>query len=425
MADYFKSGSFGLSFGEQTTYTTEQTSMSDDLDCTLPSFTFAREVTDFALSRSKDFEEGQKVVGSRHGGSFSFSAPVTSQASGFNPATTAAALNPVMKLIKDFMGSSFVEATGDTIGATASDANTWELTAGGLSNGCGSAVVGPTTPYTVKAQGFIKDDDGAQEVTLFEDAQGTPAQNDVVVAMQTLYGSAAVAQPTPKTFKVVGDHTDHCMVLIGCMPQSMTLTLEAGKPITADFTYHFTDYKIKDPSTNPGGVTAPTSYTRVGAPMGVNQGRLWINSTSDGTSDTTDISVGIGGASLSVECALQEVASHGASQGVADVICLRRSARFSCTIPYTSAWVDGTAEDSTFSKYLEDGTSFSVSLQTGKQAGQLFQMLIPAAIVVEQPGLSDNDGIQSFDVTFGVGAYSSDGSASGDVKNSPIRIAIG
>ena len=62
-------------------------------------------------------------------------------------------------------------------------------------------------------------------------------------------------------------------------------------------------------------------------------------------------------------------------------------------------------------------------MQVGKTAGNIFAILIPAAVVTSQPDWGEVDGVQSYTLEFQPKDWTGDGSST-DAGNSPFRIAF-
>ena len=421
MASFFKRDVFSVGFGDQTVYDTA-VAITDIMETTLFDVSFAREINDLPLARTADFEEPQRVVGSKHGGTISFQAPMTSQAEGFDPTAGVPVItNPLLKLIKDFFGSSHVDPDYNNTIVAGSDGNTWVVDSGEtFLPGQAYATVG-ADPFVSHSAGFIK---SVSTVTgqLFEDAGDNPTVDDTVDPMLTFYNGTTVAQPTPRTFAMYGDGAAQLCKFVGCMPQQLQISMTAGQVPMATFTYVFTDYEY---ATSGGGLQAVTNYQRLAPIMGDERGRVFINGTSTGTADP-DGTCGLTDLQLTIDCELTPIPCHAGAQGYSDSIVRRRVATVTGSVPWTNdltpAFVSGT--DNIFNNALTNGTTISLSMQTGANSGKLMQFLIPAAIVKAQSSQVDQNGLQGFDFTLGVGSYDGDG-ASTNAGDSDIRLAFG
>ena len=393
------------------------------MEATLFDVTFAREINDLPLARTADFEEPQRAVGSKHGGTISFQAPLTSQASGFDPtAGVPTSNNPILKLIKDFFGNEYVDPDYDNTIAAASTASLWKVSGGETwVAGAPYAVIDGSGSFPLETCGWVKTF-GTVNATMFEDTSAVPTSGKKVAPMLTFYNGTSVGQPTPRTFAMYGDASDLYCQFVGCMPQQLQISMSAGAVPMATFTYVFTDYAY---ATSGGGLQSVTNYQRLAPIMGDEKGRVFINGTSTGTANAEG-TCGLTDLQITIDCELTPIPCHGGAQGYSDSIVRRRVATVTGSVPWTNdltpAFVSGS--DNIFNNALEAGTTISLSVQTGANSGKLMQFLIPAAIVKAQSSQVDQNGLQGFDFTLGVGSYDGDG-ASTNAGDSDIRIAFG
>lgn len=418
MPTYFKSQTFSVGFDDQTTFDEADGAPSwNILEATRPDVTFARNIETFALSRSSDFEEDARAVGSKHGGTLTFSAPLTSQAAAYDPTSGAPTVdNPLMKLIKDFIGNQHIGSTGSDIAVGGSDGDTWELTSGNLDSGA-AYLTGTGSSFAVSSAGFVKSYSTTTQ-ELFEDAIATPANGDDVYPTVTFYAGSTVQQPTFRTFGLFGDDATLYAQFVGCWPQRMVINANAGQTPTVEFTFGFTDYEM---NTSDGGLQSVTNYQRVAPLLGTDNARVFINGTSTGTADP-DGTCGVTDLQLEVSCEYTEVSCHAASQGVSTVSLNRRIGTLRFSALWSSDIISGT--DSIFGNSLTNDTTFSFSLQTGSTAGKAFGFLIPAAKVRTQPGITDANGLLAVSVEAGPSAYSGD-SGTGAPSDSILRVYFG
>ena len=415
MANYMSERLFSIGYSDQANLTTATSSFTF-LQAPFPTINFAREVEDLGLTAAQDFAIEARKVGSKHGGTLSFTVPLRSQPSSYDPTSDAITVNPEMDLLTELIGN------GDSYGYSASeiaggtDANTFVTTSAVTQPGhmmwTGAVASGV---HMLSSLGWSKSVTG-QTHTMFEDAIAVPAAGNGVYPRRTIFPDSTQV-PTPKTFCVRGAYAEHDIRLIGCIPEGATISFGAGDVPTVEFTYRFTDYSLE----SSGGLTAATEFTRLPPVLGNRKGRVFINGTNTGAADSEG-TCGVGGFSVTITPELVEVPCHGAAEGVSEMKIIRRDATVSFNVPYNASTTSGT--DTIFGNSLTSGTGVSISLQVGDRAGQIFAMLIPSAIVTAQPSFGVNDSLVGWSVEAQPGAYTGDGSSTAPGDTS-FRIAFG
>ena len=421
MPTYWSSKLFSVGFADQAAYSAKDNAPSYTyLVCELPDISFNREIEELDLGLDNDGVAPQRVVGSTHGGTFTIRMPLRGQSSAYDPSGTMTE-TPEIKLLKELIGTKVDESfvNGDGV-ASGSDANTVEL-AGVLTAGA-FAVFGEADDKSIHATGFVKSQSGPL-AQLFEDSIVSTV-GDRLPSM-TLFPNGS--QPTAKTFTIKGNDSSQSISMIGCIPESGSISLESGKVPMLEITYRFTGYEY---DTSDGGLQSATAFTRLSPILGTSKGRVWIgggnaagNGTgvSNGSAETTG-TCGVGSFKLDIALDVYEIPCHGASQGVSTVYVSKRNFTTSFTIPQESTHVDATTKDSVWGVSLSQEKGYSVSVQVGETAGNIFAVLIPAAVVTAQPGWGEVEGVQGFTLEMQPSDWSGDtGSAP---ANTPIRLAF-
>ena len=424
MPTYWSSKLFSVGFADQAAYSAKDNAPSYTyLVCELPDISFNREIEELDLGLDSDGVAPQRVVGSTHGGTFTIRMPLRGQASGYD-ATGSMTETPEIKLLKELVGTKEDQSYGDGDGtASGSDANTIEI--------LGSVTPGNFTLYgdaptkVVHCSGFVKSQTGTT-VNLFEDSiLSAVTDNSDKCPTMTIYPNGG--QPTAKTFTIKGSDSTQSICLIGCIPESGSISLESGKVPMLEITYRFTSYEY---DTSDGGLQSADVFTRLSPVLGTSKGRVWIgggNAAGDGTgasngSAETEGTCGVGSFKLDIALEVYEIPCHGAAQGVSTVYVSKRNFTTSFTVPQVSTHVDGTTKDSIWGVSLAQEKGYSVSMQVGAQVGSIFAILIPSAVVTAQPGWGEVEGVQGFTLEMQPQDWSGDtGSAP---ANTPIRIAF-
>ena len=424
MPTYWSTKLFSVGFADQAAYSAKDNAPSYTyLVCEMPDISFNREIEELELGLDSDGVAPQKVVGSTHGGTFTIRMPLRGQASGYD-ATGTMTETPEIKLLKELVGTKLDESYVSDDGTTAnSDANSIG-TIGAVTAGA-FAVYGEAGTKTIHATGFVKSQ-AAGVATLFEDSIISQVTDDSDrLPSMTLYPNGG--QPTAKTFTIKGSDSTQSISLIGCIPESGSISLESGKVPMLEITYRFTAYEY---DTSDGGLQSATAFTRLSPVLGTSKGRVWIgggNAAGDATgastgSAQTEGTCGVGSFKLDIALDVYEIPCHGASQGVSTVYVSKRNFTTSFTVPQVSTHVDGTTKDSIWGVSLAQEKGYSVSMQVGAQVGSIFAILIPSAVVTSQPGWGEVEGVQGFTLEMQPQDWSGDtGSAP---ANTPIRIAF-
>ena len=415
MANYMSERLFSLGYSDQVDLTTATSSFTY-LQATFPTINFAREVEDLGLTAAADFAVEARKVGSKHGGTMSFTVPLRSQPSTYDPTSDSITVNPEMDLLTEIVGNASSYGYGASQIAGGTDANTFVTTSAvtqpGFMMWTGAVSSGV---HMLSSLGWSKSVTG-QTHTMFEDTIAIPAASDGVYPQRTIYPDSSQV-PTPKTFTVKGSYAEHDIRLIGCIPEQAVLTFGAGDVPTVEFTYRFTDYSLE----SSGTLTAATEYVRLPPVLGNKKGRVFINGTSTGVANAEG-TCGVGGFQVTITPELVEIPCHGAAEGVSEMKIVRRDATLSFNVPYNASTT--ASNDSIFANSLSDGTGVSISLQVGDRAGQIFALIVPSALVTAQPSFGVNDSIVGWTVEAQPGTYTADGSsvAPGDTS---FRMAFG
>ena len=271
-------------------------------------------------------------------------------------------------------------------------------------------------PASGVASSFIKTktDNGsgnADDVRFFEAAEAAGAANGKVFGSLTSFVSAD--QPAPLTMVVVGTESAMATRLTGCISTGFSISLESGQVPVAEIRYSFTDFEM----VSAGGLVSPEKRPRTAPILGTKGGFLKLDGVKK---------CGLSSVSLDVELSVSYTRCHSAPQGVSSATVTQKVCRFSASIPYDSA---DAITDSThiWQNKLENGTDISFSVNSGKAAGSVFSMLIPAANLTAVPDMGDDEGRVSFTLEAEAGVFSGDdaaGVAAGNESpsNSVLRI---
>ena len=383
---------------------------------TRPEFSKARDIEELSLAVSSDFAIQPRVVGSRHGGTFTFSVPIRSQLPTYNDPTDPLAQNPEVILLEDVMGAKHTGVSAAAEIALLSTACVWKVTAATPDEGA-CYYTGTNGAQTVNALGWVTDLTGTT-ATLFEDGRAIPAAGQDLYGMYTL--ASDDSQPTSKTFFFKGQSTEHGLYLTGCIPTGANIRLANGKVPTIEFSYMFDSWEYDTASG--AGLLSETDYKRLPPIMGIFGGRVTLDGGSTGVADVTG-RCGVGEISIEITNEVYSQPCHGAPQGFAGIDILSRKARASFSIPWTQD--DITAGQTLWDDSLENGTPISVMVQVGSVVGQVFSLFIPTAVVVDQSQLGEQDTAMVWTITVSPDSGYAGDSGAVFPANTSFRLAIG
>lgn len=272
---------------------------------------------------------------------------------------------------------------------------------------------------------------GAATLTVFEPPKTLPALNDETFPTLTFYSSTV--QPQPVTMRLAGDSASLAtLVLIGCMPESLTISLDSRQVPRFEAVFAATDYRWDNTLS---GLQVPTESNRIPAILGTNNGRVTMGASSAAGSVLAGVKqCGLSGLSLSINNEIAYKPCHSAPQGVESASIIKRTTRLEFVIPhdsadiiYDSAGNPATSGQHAWSSYLELGTKRSACVYVGPAVGKCLSILISAGKVVEAPKLVDADGLYGYSVAIEGAAYTgdTDDGQKGAAGDSTTRIGIG
>jgi hypothetical protein len=215
----------------------------------------------------------------------------------------------------------------------------------------------------------------------------TPSANGDILPAYTGFVSG---QPVASyTLRMRGEETEHGVILIGCLPESVAFSFEAGQVPTCTITMRFTDHKIDDTI---GGLGSQEVRRSLPPVLSGANGRIVVGTASGGTKRC-----GMIASSITISNSYSAVPCLDKPGGVNVV-------RNDCevTMAMSAAWdsSDTVTNNEHEWEYLLDSRSteaFGVYVGTGP--GDIMGFFMPAGTVREQPTLTDNDGIGTWEFT--------------------------
>lgn len=400
-----------LGFASQINYYAEKTtdftwlSCGDDVGLDL-----AREAIEMQLLEGTPGASSQPLFGSKHGGKVSFKIPLSSLKVGYvgTSDTIGSCVPPWWRLMAGVLGSGTANASFDAAYAAAI-VDTGSAT---------TSIVTTTGTHTVGAAWYGGGMDG---ISWIKSKSGTPETLTIEPALDNapLMGSAryptttlalTTEQPTPLTIRYVGANAALGYVLIGCVPESATLTLDARQVPVLELAYTFTShYRMA----SDGGLQLPASFSRVQPAISSNGARLLLGGVRKH---------GIGDLKLEVTNEIAYIDSHNTDQGVYEAVVTSRKVKVSCSVPIDSSDV-GSPGPSPWEALLEGGTTTSLMYGSGTSPGKIFNCWLPSLRVSAQPKLVDKNGFYSEALEFEAAPVTTDGSTTAPAST-VLRMAL-
>jgi len=368
-------------------YGSEQSSGFAYFPCEVTQPQLARNTVDNPARTATFGGRGPAIAGGKHGGTIELSFPLRGAQSGYDESSDAETAFPVERdLILSALGSGTANAPDANAYAatgmgTSSNAYTWELDTGaddagkflaadGLSFGfCSASASGATATYTIAQAG----------------TDNTPLSNGDLLPSYT--GFVSGEEMNSYTLRVVGEETEHGMVLIGCVPQSVTFSFEAGQVPTCSVTMEFTDHKIDD---SIGGLQTQQARQNLPPVLSGANGRIVVGTASGGTKRC-----GMIAGSITIA---NEISAQPCFDKPGGMIAKRTDTTI--TMDLSAAWDSGdtvTSNEHEWEYLLDSGGSEAFGVYVGDAAGRIMGWFMPAGNVNEQPTLTDRDGILAWE----------------------------
>ena len=327
------------------------------------------------------------IPGTKDGGTIEISFPLRGAQSGYDDSSDAETAFPVERdLILSALGSGTANAPESVAYAatgmgTSTNAYTVEVDTGadvagrffasdGLSYGFVSASTsGGTATYTLAQAG----------------TDNTPTSNGDILPAYTGFVSGKAVNSY--TLRYVGEETEHGVVLIGCLPETVTFSFEAGQTPMCSISMRFTSHKIDDTI---GGLSAEEVRQSLPPLLSGANGRIVVGTATGGTKRC---GLTIGSITLTNEYAVRMCPDK-----VGGVIVQRVDA--SVEASFNAAWDSNdtvTSNEHEWEYLLDSAGTEAIGVYVGDAAGRIMGWFLPAAAVTEQPTLTDTDGILSWE----------------------------
>ena len=386
---YMRTRYTDVGFAVETAFGTEKTTGFTyiPVEPTTPSFARSTVESPARASRFGGFEAA--IPGGKDGGTIDLTFPLRGAASAYDATSDGEASFPAERdLILSALGSGTANAPDSNAYEfegmhTSSSAYQWVVDTGaddagkflaaeGLSYGFASSTASGATAAYVLAQAGT---------------DNTPDANGDLLPSYT--GFLSSVEPLSYTLRMVGEETEHGVILIGCLPQSVAFNFEAGQPATCTITMRFTDHKIDDTI---GGLKSQESRVSLPPLLSGANGRIVVGTSSGGTKRC-----GLAAASITIENTFSAQPCYDKPGGV---IVKRTDA--TVTMSLSAAWDNGdtvTSNEHEWEYLLDSRGTEAFGVYLGSAAGNIMGWLMPAGVVDEQPTLTDRDGVIALEFT--------------------------
>ena len=426
-----------VGFARQTDLTTAAGSGFEYFPAEVSIPELVRGVEDFQYGTSQVGASEAPAVGSKHGTTFSLRFPLQSMKAGYDATTYTSGITNASDVIAR-TAVLFQHAIGGNTSGVSSNQNLMDgklgfdedYDAGGLVSGSTSQTVVDASPgggaydegnflfastATTDAsplQAFIKSI-SSNTLTHSEASNNAGAGSDKVWPTNTTPYTGD--EPIPLTFRITGDQTQFGIVLIGCIPTSWTLTLNAGATPMLEINYIATD---RDWDTSIGTLQTKDAFTRLTPALG-GQGAY----ASFGVSGSAAVTCGLHDLTITGESDLHFIPCHSKAEGFSEVVVTNRRLSASVALPHDSTDTV-TSGEHVHEARMALGTALSLGVFVGFQPGRVFACYLPSAHIVEQPTLEDVEGVLYHRLSLRAGEFSGETAGGGKAENSIFRIAF-
>ncbi|MFT7578355.1 MAG: hypothetical protein ACI9MR_000013 [Myxococcota bacterium] len=412
-------GEFSLAYLAQSDLTTPAAGTFVAVDCLLPIPSWDVETGSDPKSSGQRGARAKTSVG-RKIGTLPIRAEMPGQVTAFDASSGAPVPAGAWSWVDDTIGGNATGAYAAGDVDTGSAANSVVHTASTLTVGCAYAY--GASDSTISCIGWVESV-STVTATLRHDMRAIPASGDNVYPLYTMFTTSG--QPTPNTFKLMGDSANHDMWMHGGILESVSLSLDNGGRLWGDFTHKI--YAGSDQGTT-GALLPIISRQQISEYSGRGKAHLVIASAhgigtqDDGTADDEGI-CGTSNHTISITWPHALVECPGATERIGAVKVRAPEVTISFDVEASPEWWDADGEF-LFDSLFQTQTPFDWALSMGADSGSLFAATAPALLVNSRPTMSEKDGRVVYTVEASPGVYSGDGAATG-AGQQPFAIAVG
>jgi hypothetical protein len=430
----------GVGFARQSDLTTIATSGFEYFPAEVSIPDFVRSVEEFEFGTAQVGASGPPAVGGKHGTTFSVRYPLQSMLSGYDGSTYTGGISAVNNVLAR-TAVLLQHAIGGNTGGVSSNQDLMDGKLGydEVYDGASTQAGGTTAKTVAKASTGANYDEGnflfasafvgggpsATPVQAFiksistDDLNHVEASNNVSLASDTVWPTNTTPytgdEPDPLTFRITGDNDSFGLKFTGCVPQSWSVTLNAGQTPMVEINYTCTD---KQWDTTIGGLELKDLFLRLPPALG-GQGAY----ASFGEVGSAAVTCGLHDFTISGESDLHFVPCHSKAQGFSEVVVTNRRITASFALPHASGDPITSDGEHTHEERFRTGTAVSVGLFVGFVPGQVFAAFMPSWHITEQPTLEDVEGVLYHRLALRAGEYTGDTGIT-KAANSIFRIAF-
>lgn len=313
-------------------------------------------------------------------------------------------------LIKTALGGGTASTYGAGTVTTGGTTSQIVLTTGALVPG--TAVAFGPSANAIRGIGWVKSV-ATVTATMAYAMGAAPVSGDNIYPLASLYPSTSSVLAESRTWRVTGEVDEHDVRLAGCVLSKINGTFVDADRLFIDFEVSiFGGYAISDD----GGVRAVDSAATktLGAFYGVDGAHLMLDGTAP--------ACGVTAVTWGIEFTMHPVECTGAPERVGGVVYRSPITTVGFTVDHTPDFVE--EGEWLFDRRKRLRLPVAFALSTGKAAGTLFALHMPAGLVQSVTQVTGTDGQLAHQVVLVAGSYSGDG-ASTNGGNRPARAAIG
>ncbi len=382
------------------------------------------------------------LVGSKHGGKVKFKCPLRTvpgppTGTGYTDVApelqlialalsgecpSGGGLSPIQSILKDFSASTaaVIGYAPSTRTISLDTSASVPLSQSGnfvlVTGSDGSTVVNPAWSTAIVGG-------GARVVTLFERGRTDPAAGNRIGASLTISSAGPVATAGLTLFYQTDEVGATALRLTGCVVESLTISLDPKQIPMVEFAFVFTDYAYVAKTSGEGAHT-PTSNTRVAPLIDANGARLVLGAKGN----DSGLEGALSSLKVTITNELKYIESHVAAQGVSECIIAQQKIAVAADVVLDMSSSGGTGIGPTMiDEGFESGGTMPLALSVGKNVGQVFAVFCPSLRTMQQPVLTNKDGVLVYRLAWEAATYSGDflGSTPNPSWNSLFRIGIG
>jgi hypothetical protein len=276
-----------------------------------------------------------------------------------------------------------------------------------------ATAVDDTTPQI----GWLKTK-AAQVLTLFEAAVNTDNSASAhMYPTASAFASAAAITPLPLTALWTGQATELGYYLTDLVCESWKLTFDSSDVPTLQMRFRGWGFQADKTA---GGLVVPDAYDFVPQLIGTTNATAKIAGTA---------TAGLKSCTLEWSATVRETTAHHAASGVSAITMVKPRFKIGMTVPhdtgdtiYDTAGNSANAGQHKWQSFLELRTQKSLSVYVGSQVGRIWSSIVPAAELVSEVQIVDDEGAVAYQLQWEAVAYAGDATDTAETAaNSPLN----